>query len=75
MKTDDAKKKYARRRHPGERPFAVIKQHFGARQFLTRGLERVKQEWLWLTTAFNLKQLVGLIRSGTDPPAECTETA
>lgn len=70
MRTGQAKDKYAQRRHPGERPFAVIKQHFGARQFLTRGLLRVKQEWLWLTTAFNLKQLVGLFRSGVDPPAE-----
>lgn len=70
MRTDEAKEKYAQRRHPGERPFAVIKQQFGARQFLTRGLKRVKQEWLWLTTAFNLKQLVGLIRSGVDPPAK-----
>jgi Transposase DDE domain len=75
MRTEEAQTKYAQRRHPGERPFAVIKQQFGARQFLTRGLERVKQEWLWLATAFNLKQLFGFIRSGTDPPAECPETA
>jgi hypothetical protein len=74
MKTDRAKDKYAQRRHAGERPFAVIKQQFGARQFLTRGLERVKQEWLWMTTAFNLKNLFGLFRSGADPPLE-SETA
>lgn len=74
MRTDQAKDKYAQRRHPGERPFAVIKHQFGARQFLTRGLSRVKQEWLWLSTAFNLKQLVGLFRSGVDPPAK-SETA
>ena len=42
---------------------------------LTRGLERVKQEWLWLSTAFNLKKVIGRIRSGVDPPAECSETA
>ena len=70
MRTEEAQEKYAQRRHAGERPFAVIKQQFGARQFLTRGLERVQQEWLWLSTAFNLKQLFGFIRSGTDPPAE-----
>lgn len=73
MRTEEAQQKYARRRHPGERPFAVIKQQFGARQFLTRGIERVKQEWLWLATAFNLKQLFGLIRSGADPPGACCE--
>lgn len=70
MRTEKAKKKYAQRRHPGERPFAVIKQLFGARQFLTRCLDRVKQEWLWLATAFNLKRLVGLFRSGAAPPGK-----
>jgi len=69
MITEEAKQKYARRRHPGERPFAVIKHHFGARRFLLRGIEQVKQEWLWLSSAFNLHRLVGLIRSGAGPPA------
>lgn len=68
METEDAKAKYSRRRHPGERPFAVIKQHFGARRFLLRGIDQVKQEWLWLSAAFNLHRLFGLIRSGVDPP-------
>jgi transposase len=68
MKTKEAQAKYARRRHPGERPFAMIKHAFGVRRFLLRGLERVRQEWLWLTSAFNLHRLFGLIRSGVDPP-------
>jgi len=59
---------YAGRRHPGERPFAVIKSSFGARQFLTRGLKNVQTEWRWLATAFNLHRLLGYIRSGVDPP-------
>lgn len=74
MRTEAARQKYAQRRHPGERPFAVIKQQFGVRQFLTRGLERVTQEWQWLSTAFNLQQLIGLIRSGLDPPAARSAT-
>lgn len=69
MATDEAQEKYGRRRHPGERPFAVIKQQFGARQFLLRGIEQVRSEWHWLATAFNLNRLIGLIRSGLDPPA------
>ena len=70
MKQADAKEKYARRRHPGERPFAVIKTKFGARQFSTRGLSRVRQEWLWLVSAFNLDRLMSLVRTtGLDPPA------
>jgi hypothetical protein len=28
------------------------------RQFLLRGLENVKTEWLWVCTAFNLAKLV-----------------
>ncbi len=68
MATDAAKGKYSRRRHPGERPFAVIKQKFGARRFLLRGLEQVKQEWQWMTTAFNLDRLIGLMRGGAGPP-------
>ncbi len=66
MKSDVGQKKYAKRRAPGERPFAVIKQQFGARQFLLRGLERVKVEWDWLGVAFNLKILMGhLSRAGS----------
>ena len=68
MSTTASKEKYARRLHPGERPFAVIKQRFGARCFLLRGLAQVKQEWHWLLCAFNLHRLIGLIRSGARPP-------
>ncbi len=68
MATDEAKQKYSRRSHPGERPFAMIKHHFGARRFLRRGLDQVKHEWLWLASAFNLHRLFGLIHSGADPP-------
>lgn len=69
MSSDEAKKKYSRRRHPGERPFAMIKGHFGARRFLTRGRAGVRNEWLWLTSAFNLHRLLRLIVSAPDPPA------
>ena len=68
MATDEAKKKYLQRLHAGERPFAIIKTQFGARRFLLRGVDKVKQEWRWLATAFNLHRLFGLIRSGVDPP-------
>lgn len=68
MSTDEAQEKYSRRSHPGERPFAMTKHHFGARRFLLRGLDQVKQEWLWLASAFNLHRLFGLIHSGVDPP-------
>jgi len=68
METPAGRKTYARRMAVGERPFAVIKQTMGARQFLTRGLARVKQEWLWLATAFNLKRLLPLLQARPGPP-------
>ena len=69
MEQPASKDKYAERRHPGERPFAVIKAKFGVRQFASRGLKRVTNEWRWLTSAFNLDRLISLIRSsGLDPP-------
>ena len=70
MSQESSQQKYNRRRHPGERPFAVIKQNFGVRQFLTRGLGKVCNEWLWLSSAFNLHRLMGLILSGAGPPTE-----
>jgi transposase len=60
MSTPEAKQKYARRREVAEHPFAIIKQHYGVRQFLLRGLERVRQEWRWISTAFNLHKLINL---------------
>lgn len=65
--TKEAQELYQRRRHPGERPFAMIKHHFGLRRFLLRGLEGVKTEWRWATIAFNLQRLLSLIHSRAGP--------
>lgn len=75
MEQPAAREIYATRRHAGERPFAMIKGHFGARRFLTRGLKKVRNEWLWLSSAFNLHRLMSLIRSGADPPAWATQNS
>jgi len=69
MATDEARAKYARRREVVERPFAVIKHHFGARRFPLRGLERVRHEWRWLAIAFNLERLLSLQRRRAGPTA------
>lgn len=58
---------YGLRSHAGERPFAMIKHHFGLRRFLLRGLERVQNEWRWATIAFNLHRLMSLLRSRDGP--------
>ena len=60
MQTDVAKQAYNRRLHFGETPFAVIKASFDMRRFLLRGIEGVRQEWRWASTAFNLKKLMSV---------------
>jgi transposase len=57
MATESARAIYAKRFHAGEVPFAILKRIFGLRQFLLRGLENVKTEWLWACTAFNIHKL------------------
>jgi len=66
MRQPEAAEKYKRRTAATERPFAVIKHFLGIRQFLTRGLQNVRNEWRWATVACNLHRLVHLlaIRSG-----------
>lgn len=69
MKTPEAKVLYNRRRHPGERPFAMIKGMFGLRQFLLRGVDRVRNEWRWAALAFNIHRLISLITGSRDGTA------
>jgi transposase len=58
LQTEEGKKTYHRRMHIGETPFAVIKGIFAVRRFLLRGLEKVRTEWRWVCTAYNLKKLI-----------------
>ena len=44
-----------------------IKQTFGARNFLLRGLKNVRQEWRWLASSFNLDRLMSLMRIRAGP--------
>lgn len=61
MQTEAGRTTYNRRMHIGETPFAAIKAILGVRQFLLRGLEKVKAEWCWVCTAHNLKKLITMI--------------
>lgn len=58
MATAEAKKRYGKRFHTAEVPFAILKHVMNLRRFLLRGLEKVKTEWLWGCTAFNLAKLI-----------------
>jgi transposase len=61
MQTEKGKKTYHRRMHIGETPFAVIKGILEVRRFLLRGLEKVRTEWRWVCTAYNLKKLIAAL--------------
>jgi transposase len=59
MCTPEARARYGRRFHAGETPFGWLKHVLGLRQFLLRGLEKVRTEWLWACTGYNLRKLIG----------------
>lgn len=61
MATPEAKEIYRHRSQIAETPFGIIKSIMGLRQFLLRGLDKVKTEWLWTVTAFNLIKLARAI--------------
>lgn len=66
MATASARQHYRLRGQIAETPFAILKSVMGLRQFLLRGLEKVKTEWRWAATAFNLGKLmryVGQLRA------------
>jgi len=58
LASERGRKIYAQRKWIAETPFGIIKTRMGLRQFLLRGLEKVRAEWLWACTAFNLAKLV-----------------
>ena len=61
LQTEAGKKTYHRRMHIGETPFAIIKGILEVRRFLLRGLEKVRTEWCWVCTAYNLKKLIAAL--------------
>jgi hypothetical protein len=58
MQTEEARATYNQRMHIAETPFAIIKGIMEVRRFLLRGLEKVRTEWRWVCTAYNLKKLI-----------------
>jgi transposase len=61
MASASGQRLYKQRPRIAETPFGVLKMIMGFRQFLLRGLEKVKTEWLWAATSFNLMKLVRAI--------------
>jgi len=63
-RTQEGRKLYALRKHAPEPVFGIIKSVLGFRQFLLRGLDKVRGEWNLVTMAFNLKRLFTLAGAG-----------
>jgi transposase len=61
LNTEEGRKVYGRRAWMAETPYAFIKTVMGLRQFLLRGLDKVRMEWRWACTAYNLRKLVGIV--------------
>lgn len=57
LQTPEGKKRYALRKHTPEPVFGIIKSVLGFRQFLLRGLDRVRGEWKLVTMAWNMKRM------------------
>jgi hypothetical protein len=69
MASEEGKAIYARRAPVAEGVFGTVKQAMGIRQFLLRGLAKVAMEWTWITSAYNLRKLLGVFskNTATDP--------
>jgi Transposase DDE domain len=60
LATPEGKRLYARRKHTPEPVFGIIKSVLDLRQFLLRGLDKVRGEWSLVTMAWNLKRIFAL---------------
>src|SRR5215469_11117612 len=60
LATPEGKKLYARRKHTPEPVFGIVKSVLGFRQFLLRGLDKVRGEWSLVTMAWNMKRIFAL---------------
>ena len=57
LQTKHGKARYALRKQIAEPVFGIIKSVLGFRQFLLRGLNKVRGEWSLVTMAWNLKRM------------------
>jgi transposase len=60
LQTNEGKARYALRKQTPEPVFGIIKSVLGFRQFLLRGLDKVRGEWKLVTMAWNLKRMFAL---------------
>jgi transposase len=60
LRTPQGKKLYGLRKQTPEPVFGIIKSVMGFRQFLLRGLDKVRGEWSLVTMAWNIKRMFAL---------------
>jgi transposase len=60
LRSEEGKRVYAKRARTVEPVFGIIKAPMGFRQFLLRGLGKVKIEWDMVCLAYNMKRLFNL---------------
>ena len=63
LATEEGKAKYRKRKHTVEPVFGIIKSVLGFRQFLLRGLDKVKLEWQLVALAYNIKRLHNMVQA------------
>jgi len=61
LQTPQGKKRYALRKQIPEPVFGIVKSVLGFRQFLLRGLDKVRGEWSLVTMAWNVKRMFVLV--------------
>jgi hypothetical protein len=61
LRMDDGRRIYARRASTVEPVFGIIKASMGFRQFLLRGLTKVRLEWDLVCLAYNLRRIHSLV--------------
>jgi transposase len=60
LATPEGKRLYGLRKQTPEPVFGIIKSVLGFRQFLLRGLDKVRGEWSLVTMAWNMKRMFAL---------------
>jgi hypothetical protein len=68
MKQPNAKKIYSVRKQIIESIFGIIKETFGYRRFMRRGLKKVSEEWEMAMCCYNIKRLFILIQKKYNLP-------
>jgi transposase len=64
LKTREGRDLYALRKQTPEPVFGIIKSVMGFRQFLLRGIDKVRGEWSLVTMAWNMKRMFALCPQG-----------